>query len=220
MLNFLLMSKPFLLMFLAVPALLSAGAYTLTIDVTEDQIDNLIIQGNTLEWRHIQGFANGGVTGGSLSMTNYLGNTQTVNNPFILVSGTNASYPVENFTNSHWYNGIQGFQCSTLTGGCPFNDVNFEFTLPFALNATSISISNLITPPIGGFTAIVQQPTVGNNGVAIVQFNDALPGGTHEYKLQISWTGADQTPEPATIGLSAIGLAALGTAAWRRRAAR
>src|SRR5580700_7170705 len=106
---------------LSVPIVLLANTtYTVTVDVMEDGEDYLLLNGNTLEWEHISLFANGGVAGGSVSETDYAGNTRTVTNPYVHVSGTDSSNAGLNFTNANWFNGIQGFDCTTLA--CPYTD--------------------------------------------------------------------------------------------------
>ena len=202
-------------------------SYTLTIDVTEDGQDQLMFSGNTLYWVHDSGFANGGVTGGSVSgLTNALGNTVTANNPYILVSGTNSAGSP--FTNADWYNGIQGLNCTGL-GGCPYSDTNptFEFNLlPYGYSLTgligNVTLTTLICAGQAGTSNCNipflrdPAPTITHNaGVWDVNLDDRIASGTHEFKVQLSWT---TTPEPESAVLVGLGLGAL--AFVRRKLAR
>lgn len=104
--------------------------YSITVSVTEDGDDDLILQGDTLSWSHLDLFANGGVcsvvtsgvctnTTDAESETDYAGNAVDPVAPYILVSGTDSASV--DFTNNTWYNGIQGFACSSDAGplACP-----------------------------------------------------------------------------------------------------
>ena len=194
----------------------AATTYTVTVDVIEDGQDHLVIQGNTLEWIHNSDFANGGVTGGSVAgLVNVEGNTVTANNPYILVSGTDSDNSGLNFTNSDWYNEIQGLQCGTGGGKltCPYADTAGEFTLPFSVG-TVISVGlNVLTKPTFGALNVSQNPNAGNGYTTIVNFDDSSPleTGTHEYKALITLTSI---PEPMTLGLCGMGLVAM---VWGRR---
>lgn len=208
----------FALLVCALPLIVSASVITtISIDVTQDGQDYLIIQGNTLEWEHLSDFANGGVTGGSVSgLINVKGNTVTANNPYILVSGTDSAATGSNFSNAHWYNREQGLQCgggANLT--CPYFDTLGEFTLPFSVSNPTLASLSGTTKPTLGILNILQQPNAGNGYTTIINFNDSGPlvTGTHEYKTTITLT--DSTPEPATWTLCGIGLA--GAAFLRRR---
>jgi hypothetical protein len=218
---------------LVVPIVLLANTtYTVTVDVIEDGEDYLLLNGNTLEWEHLSLFANGGVTGGTILKTDYAGDTLNRTNPYVLVSGTDSSNSGLNFTNSDWYNGIQGFDCTTLV--CPYFDTNnvhgtFEFALnaPYTLSglvgnvALTTVICGGVTSPTCGASgdsppSILNQPAT-NAGTLVVDLNDIPDGGPHEFEIQLTWTDTSSIPEPATSALLGAGLIALGIAGRRRR---
>jgi len=216
--------------------IVSAGpiTYSVTVTVTEDGADNLILQGNTLSWQHLSLYANGGVAGGSVSgLTDYATNTVSANNPYILVSGTDTASV--NFTNSDWYNGIQGFACTNYTLASPQNLLNCggsgytppaadAFTLPDGYTLTglvgSVSLTVLECAGVTGAvcpgipfitrdpTPTLTQPSVGNGNEAIVSMNDVPDAGTHVFEVELTWTDS-AAPEPASAALLAVGLTAL-----------
>jgi PEP-CTERM motif-containing protein len=214
-------------------ALFANTSYTVTVDVIEDGEDYLLLNGNTQEWEHLSLFANGGVAGGTQTETDYAGNSRSVTNPFVHVSGTDSSNSGLNFTNSDWYNGIQGFDCTTLT--CPYTDANNAHgTWEFALNAPytitgiigNVTLTTLICGGVASPTcgasgdsppSILNQPAT-NAGTLVVDLNDIPDGGTHEFEIQLGWTDTSSTPEPASAALIGAGLIALGIV--RRRQAR
>lgn len=224
---------PLLLAFL-VPALANANTtYSVTIDVTEDGEDYLLLNGNTLEWEHISLFANGGLAGeGTFTETDWQGNQVQVTDPWVHVSGTDSSDSSKNFTNDNWYNGIQGFNCTGL-GGCPFYDSQsqFEFNLEAPYTLTGIIGNVTLTTQIcqGGppgtctgtgsndsLPTILDQPG-SNGGTLVVDLNDVPAGGTHEFEITLTWTVGPSVPEPATFVLGGAGLLALGLLRQARR---
>src|SRR5580698_8133907 len=143
------------------PVIVSATSFTLTVSVVEDGSDELFLNTNndTLTWDHLSLFANGGVTGGKVTETNVLGNSVSTNNPYILVSGTDSSNAGLNFTNSDWYNGIQGLQCGTGAGKltCPYMDNSasqYQFALPAGYTLTglvgNVSLTTLMCAGVSG----------------------------------------------------------------------
>jgi hypothetical protein len=193
---------------LAVPLVLSATAVdTITINVTEDGEDFLLLTGNTLEWEHLSDFANGDIT----------------------VSGTSSANPGLNFSNSVWTNGIQGNACSGFHGGtltCPFFDTANEFTLPTGITLAGLQGNVSLTINSceggtgsctgGGSLSILDQPG-SNGGTLVVDLNDEPEGATHIFNFTLTWDPPTTTPEPASMALSGAGLIGLGLAGWKRR---
>lgn len=221
--------------------------YTVTITVVEDEMDNLIFQGDTLSWDHLAGFANGGVcatvnpsggcaTTGHVSEIDYAGNTVNPNNPLILVSGTDSSNATLDF-NAGWYNGMQGFACTSDGSAgaaavlpCPFTPpAGFDFVLPYSLNALIGPVTLTVLECAGQAgstcpgsvilgtrdpTPTLTQPTGGNGETATVVLNDEPDSGTHTFEFELAWT---VTPEPGTAALGGLGLIALALVARHRR---
>ena len=208
------------LMAVVMSALASANTVlTLTIDVVEDGWDQLVFSGNTLQWVHRSDFANGGVAGGSVpGLVNVNGATVTANNPYITVTGT-AAGDYNNPFSANWYNGMQGLNCSTLPGGtCPYSQpVAYEYTLPSPYSLTNlvgnVALNTLVCAGAAGTSncniPVVRDPapTIANNaGNWIVNLDDRPASGTHEFKVQLSWT---VTPEPESFVLVGLGMGAL-----------
>jgi hypothetical protein len=192
--------KPLKLVILvfALPFLLSATLYQVNISVVQDGQDLLFFQGNTLQWQHINEFANGPAT-----INAWVDLVQVV-------------------TNANWANGATGQPCGGTFGPCPFMEPN-TYTLPFSLVPNPVNLTLTVEPPAlpsGGSLTIFQLPTLGNNWLFKVDFNDQPPGGTHTYHALISFEGPAIVPEPASMALVGCGLVILVGLIARKRQTR
>jgi len=217
------------------------STYSVTVTVIIDETANLILQGDTLSWDLLTGFAPGGVcatvnpsggcaTTGHVSETDYAGNTVNPNNPLILLAGTDSSNAGADF-NAGWYNGIQGFACSSDGSAgasavlpCPYTPpTSFDYTLPYSLNDLTGAVTLTVLDCGGSGSATcagfdpsptLTQPTGGNGETATVHLNDAPKSGANEFEVELTWT---VTPEPGTAALGGLGLIALALVARNRR---
>lgn len=236
-------------LFIAPLAVYADTTYSVTITVTQDEEDELWLTGNTLEWYEIDGSANGGVAGGSdvpVTPIAGIGASTSDNNPYILVSGTDSSDSSLDFTDSDWYNGVQGADCNANGFTCPFTDSDpaYEFSLESPYTLTGLTGSVTLTTQIcdsssdpstacGGtdqdpLPDIVYQPSVptasrtdgSTLGTLVIDLDDTPETGTHEFEITLTWTDASSTPEPATFGVMGIALAILGLAKKMRGSVR
>lgn len=171
-----------------------AQAFTLDIKAVIDGRDQLIIQGDTLQWHHFEMWPVG------LHIIGAGPNDPVPNFPTVIT--TSAMNQVE------WYPvwpqeaigpSVEAYS-SVFTGLTPPLPADGQPLLLTALNAR-------------GSVSIVEQPSLANAYALVLEFNDVPIGSAVWYEVCVSDSGCP-VPTPATALL--LGPSLLGLAAWGR----
>jgi hypothetical protein len=179
------------------PVSAHAAAFVLEIEALIDGRDQLIVQGNTLQWHHFDFSA--------------VGRHQGQNLPTIISTQLNG---VTLMDRVEW---IPDWSAPPPNGIVPeeFSSVFNGLTpaLPFA----ELSVQ-LIEIESRNSTTIVELPTAANGFSTIIEFNDNPAGSSEIYIARLEFDIVTEAPEPGAVALFGIGL--LGIGLIRRKSAR
>jgi hypothetical protein len=147
---------------------LETNSMTIEIEALIDGRDHLIIQGNTLQWKHFEWAV--------------VGRHEPLNEPTVISTRTTSEAPLERVEwIPEWFD-LKGQPLKSyrqpalsskfqgLTPPLPRKDVEVEITL---LRAR-------------GDVRVEQQPSAKNDYTLIVEFNDNLAGGASTYKVRLT----------------------------------
>ena len=174
-----------------------AAAFVVEIEALIDGRDQLIVQGNTLQWHHFDFAA--------------VGRHQGQNLPTIISTQLNG---VTLMDRVEW---VPDWSAP------PPDPIRFEeFSSVFsgltpALPFAELSVQ-LIEVESRNSTTIVELPTAANGFSTIIEFNDNPAGSSEIYIARLEFDIVTEAPEPGAVALFGIGL--LGIGLIRRKSAR
>ena len=167
----------------------AVSANTITLDVTADidGRDQLIIQGNTLQWEHFD-YTAVGLHNSAYPST-------------ILTTTDNGATVLNNYAwTPSWPN------------GSGYGDYSSKFTWNPGLPLQNMNVS-LDVEQARYMLTLVQSPLAANGYTTIIQFNDDPPPSDALYQAKLTFTTA--TPIPAAVWM--VGSALLGVFGFARK---
>lgn len=168
-----------------------AAAIVLEIEALIDGRDQLIIQGNTLQWHHFDFAAVGRHSGQNL--------------PTVISATQNG---VTLMDRVEWV--------PTWSAPPPDRIAREEFSSVFTGLVPALPLEELTVQLIEvqsrNSTSIIELPTASNGFSTVVEFNDNPLGGSEIYIARLEFDIVTEAPEPGTIALFSLGLIGIGLA--------
>lgn len=171
-----------------------AAAYVVEIQALIDGRDQLIIQGNTLQWHHLDFAA--------------VGRHDGRNEPTVISTQLNGITIMDNV---EWI---------PQWSAPPPNRINAEeFSSIFAGLAPGLPLAELSVQLIEiesrNATTIVELPTASNGFATVIEFDDNPFGASDFYTARLEFDIVTEAPAPGVTGLLALGLIGLALARWK-----